>query len=238
MKGFIPGVLTLMFCLVIKVPVQASTASWQSQSIEKQPDSSVILPSERKSLKKRQDNNPPRSSFSTLDALLPQHQAASENTQYWIYDTVVRLIQDTDRDGYYSGFSLEIDADTHFAHSDVYARLYLQRGNQLYEYHETSDFHINSDQDNDRLVVETDLLDGFVPFDYHLVIELYESASHRLVAVRSEHHDNDLSFVPLESRDHERFVTSPRVVNRESGGSLSYLLLLFLLPLVRIRSQK
>lgn len=157
-------------------------------------------------------------------------------TDFWIFDAWVTLDIDEDFDGFYSGFSLEFDADTVFTSADVYARLFLSRGDVFEEYHTTSVFRINGDSSQDSLLVESDLLTGFPADDYELLIELYDAFDDSLVAVFDGYNDADLSLLPLESRsfDAPEPVT---VISTESGGSFGYLMLL-LVPLLLRRTGR
>ncbi|MDO6695700.1 choice-of-anchor H family protein [Aliiglaciecola sp. 3_MG-2023] len=151
-----------------------------------------------------------------------------DDPDFWIYDATVWLDIDEDSDGYYSGFTLEFDADTIYTEAEVYARLYLARGDVFEEYHTTSLFYINGDSSADSYVIESDLQTGFPPGDYELLIELYDSYDNRLVAISDGYSDADLSLLTLESRSYEE----PRVIIvNEHGGSFGFLILL-LLPIL------
>lgn len=163
---------------------------------------------------------------------LQQRKLSIRDHEFWLYDAWVTLVRDIDADGYYSSLKLEFDADTIYQHADVYARLYLQRGDTLYEYHVTSVFHIDGESEGDSLIVETDLLEGFPGYDYHIVIELYDADTDGLVAVRSDIEDADLTLVPLESRDNEFIPETVVVVTEEHGGSLGFVVLLLTLGVV------
>lgn len=146
-----------------------------------------------------------------------------EDPDFWIYDAVVFYDIDRDADGYYSGFTLEFDADTIYTEAEVYARLYLARGEVFEEYHTTSLFYINGDSSNDSYVIESDLQTGFPPGDYELLIELYDTYDNRLVAISDGYSDADLSLLTLESQSYEE----PQVVIvNEHGGSFGFLALL------------
>ncbi|MEP4890532.1 MAG: choice-of-anchor H family protein [Aliiglaciecola sp.] len=151
-----------------------------------------------------------------------------DDPDFWIYDATVWFDIDRDSDGYYSGFTLEFDADTIYTEAQVYARLYLARGDVFEEYHTTSLFFINGDSSSDSYVIESDLQTGFPPGDYELLIELYDTYDNRLVAFSDGYSDADLSLLPLESRSYEE----PQVIIvNEHGGSFGFLTLL-LIPIL------
>jgi hypothetical protein len=160
-------------------------------------------------------------------------QVTSFNDDFWIYDAWVSFDTDLDYDGYYHHFTLEFDADSYFNSVAVYARLYLARGEVFQEYHTTSVFIIEGDDDSDSLVVESELLSGFIPGDYELLVELYDANTDELVAVYDGYEDVDLSLLPLESKDYEEVYVEQVVVVHEYGGSMG-LLMLFGLGLISL----
>ena len=164
--------------------------------------------------------------------------ATQVNQEYWIYDAYVTLHTDSDYDGYYHHFSVDIDVDTQYDHSDVYARLYLGIGEEFREYHTTADFHIDADSANDQLTVETELLSGFYPDDYEILIEVYDAFTNELLAVADGYSDADLYLVSIESQNNEVIYVEPDVVVIEaSGGSAGWLAVL-LLPFALFRLSK
>ena len=168
-------------------------------------------------------------------SLSARPQVQNLEHEFWIYDATVTLYSDVDYDGYYHHFSVEFDADTIFEHADVYARLYLSRGDVFQEYHTTSVFHIDGESELDSFEVDSELLSGFPSDDYEVLIELYDAYSDELVATLDGNDDADLYFIMLESENFEVVYVEPQVVVvRESGGSFGYLSLL-LLPFLLFR---
>ncbi|WJG10075.1 choice-of-anchor H family protein [Aliiglaciecola sp. LCG003] len=157
---------------------------------------------------------------------------AEDNSDFWIYDAFVSLDYDRDYDGYYSRFTVEFDADTIYTQAEVYARLYLARGEVFEEYHTTSLFLINGDSSTDSFVVESELISGFPTDDYEVLIELYDGYSDELLVTFDGYNDVDLTLLPLESSGYEQVDTV--VVVTESGGSFGFLTLL-LVPLLMRR---
>lgn len=156
--------------------------------------------------------------------------AQVSNPDFWIYDAFVTLNVDEDFDGYYSDFSVEFDADSVYTNAGVYARLYLSRGDVFEEYHTTSIFYIDGDSSQDAFVVDSELLSGFPPGDYEVLIELYDAIDDSLVAVFDGNNDADLTFISLESKTFEEV---DRVIIVDEGGSFGYLVLLVVPILIR-----
>lgn len=155
---------------------------------------------------------------------------------FWVYEAWVSYQHDLDYDGYFSSFTLEFDADTNYVSRELYARLYLGRGENFYEYHTTDIFRIFGDAQNDSLVVDSELISGFPSYDYEVLIELYDAHNNQLVASFDGYNDADLTLVSLESKDYEE--QKVIVISSESGGSLGGVSLLGLLTLLALRRKK
>lgn len=144
------------------------------------------------------------------------------NSDFWFYDTWAETVNDFDYDGYSTTLSVHIDADTIYAEAPVFAVLYLGDAEQFYEVHESSVFYIYGDRATDEFVIETDLVSGYRPFDYDIMIELYDAQTLELVAVTDHTSDADLSYVSLESENYDTVVVEQQTVVevREHGGAL------------------
>lgn len=154
------------------------------------------------------------------------------NTDFWIYDAWVERNFDADHDGYHSRFSVVLDADTIYAEVPVYVVMYLGDAQTYYPVHTSSDFFIYGESSNDEFVIETELVSGFRPYDYDILIELYDAQTEELLAVSDHTNDADLSFVPLESENYDRADHDVIIEVREHGGSVYWPLLAGLLSMV------
>ncbi|MFT6896730.1 MAG: hypothetical protein ACJA13_001133 [Paraglaciecola sp.] len=167
-------------------------------------------------------------------SLSSRPQAKSASPDFWVYDANVFLHDDLDYDGYFHHFSVDLDVDTYFLHAKVYARLYIGVGEDFREFHTTSDFVVDGQSSDDVFTVESELLSGFRPDDYEVLIEIYDAYNDELVAVYDGYDDSDLYLLSLESNDYETVYIEPDVVVIHAGGSLGILSLL-LLPLLIVR---
>ena len=164
------------------------------------------------------------------------------NADFWIYDAWTETFNDTDYDGYATTVSVHIDVDTVYAEAPVYAVLYLGDAEQFYEVHESSVFYIYGDSTTDEFVIETDLISGYRPFDYDIMIEVYDAMTNELVAIADHTTDADLSYVPLESENYDAVIIEQETVVevREYGGALYWPALAGLFSLAfwrRLRKQ-
>lgn len=160
------------------------------------------------------------------------------DVNFWIYDSWVTLIADPDYDGYYSAFSVEFDADTVFSRVPMYAIIYLGTNGNFDSIHETSTFVIRGEDSDDSLIIESDLLSGFPPLDYEVLIELYDAETNELVAVTDGYSDADLAYVSLESQNYEEVYEETVVVVEEHGGAATLPLLLLLGGVVYWRRKR
>lgn len=156
-------------------------------------------------------------------------------SDFWIYDSWLSLDLDLDYDGYFSKFTLEFDADTIYADAPVYAVIYLGTNEQYESIHVTSEFYIYGEDGSDSFVIESELIRGFPPRDYDVLIELYDAYSEELVAVADYYADADLSYVSLESENYESVYEETVVIVEEHGGSTAWYSLIALLGIVALK---
>ncbi|MDN4502233.1 choice-of-anchor H family protein [Alteromonadaceae bacterium BrNp21-10] len=166
----------------------------------------------------------------TSKSKLQVSDRAARNEDFWIYDAWATLERDTDYDGYYHYLTLEFDADTYYEQADMYAVLYLARGDVYEEYHVTDNFTIYGESSEDSYVVETNFLEGFPEGDYDVLIELYDAYNDELVVSYDGYNDDeDLLYLPLESKDYEYRTTT---VTTEHGGSLGWACAILVIVLI------
>jgi len=104
-----------------------------------------------------------------LDGIANRHDQLFE-----IYDADVDLIADMDGDGYHHAINVYFDVDVSYDGATVYAKLYLSReGEPWSQYYTTDLFSIHVDDDSDAYEVETELLEGYAPGYYDILIEIY-----------------------------------------------------------------
>jgi len=91
-----------------------------------------------------------------------------------IYDADVDLISDLDGDGYHHAINVYFDVDVSNESATVYAKLYLSReGGPWSQYFTTDLFSIHVDDFSDAYEVETELLEGYEPGYYAVLVEIY-----------------------------------------------------------------
>lgn len=91
-----------------------------------------------------------------------------------IYDADAVLLSDLDGDGFHHALNVYFDVDVNYDGATVYAKLYLSReGGPWHQYFTTDLFHIHGDDLGDAYEVETELIDGYEPGYYAVLIEIY-----------------------------------------------------------------
>jgi len=104
-----------------------------------------------------------------LDGIANRHDQLFE-----IYDADVALISDIDGDGYHHAINVYFDVDVSYDSATVYAKLYLSReGEPWSQYYTTDLFTIYGDDVTDAYEVETELLEGYPPGYYDVLVEIY-----------------------------------------------------------------
>ncbi|MDX1515434.1 MAG: choice-of-anchor H family protein [Woeseiaceae bacterium] len=149
--------------------------------------------------------------------------ARTPNSDFWFYLADVELFADDDRDGYYHGIDLLFDADTIYAHADVYAVVYLSlEGGPWIEYAATENFSVYGATSDDEYVIVSELLSGYPRGSYDLLIELFDAWDDSFVADIGPDNTSELAFLPLEDaeRDTPQIGPTPVVVNRGGGGAV------------------
>ena len=112
------------------------------------------------------------------------------------------LYVDNDQDGYFSGFSITIDADTDYSQADVYATIDLQRSEGERErLHTTGTFSIYGNSLTDEYRVDIELVRNYPIADYDLFINLVDANDHAVVDRVSAYDMSNLSGLPLESEE-------------------------------------
>jgi hypothetical protein len=163
----------------VSLSVQAQEGMLVSRSIGKLvQDESIELTTEVR----KQDlviTGPPdqEQTRDTTSTRIRQGQAGIANRydQYFtIYDASVSLLSDLDGDGYHHAINLFFDVDVSDESATVYAKLYLSRdGGPWLQYYTTDWFNIYGDSYSDAYEVTTELLEGYAPGYYDILIEVF-----------------------------------------------------------------
>lgn len=170
----------------------------------------------------------------------PRARTESINQDFWIFDATAVIRDDFDGDGFYTRVELTFDADTVYSGANVYAVLYLSlEGGEWIEYGETDLFEIYGQSGNDSYFYDTDLISGFPPGYYDVLIELYDDFDNRLVADFGPADTNQLFDLPLESVGNDSPGTPIVVISNEGGGGASGIAALAgLLALIGLRRSR
>ena len=161
-----------------------------------------------------------------------------------VYDADVHLISDLDGDGYHHAIRVTFDVDVSYDSATVYAKLYLSRdGEPWSQYYTTDLFRIHGDDVADTYEVETELLEGYAPGYYAVLLEIY-SLDHAYM-VTSEVLDyyylgKDLTIEDLSWDDYDvgQFDETYTEVSVSShGASIGWLLAFFLIVQVVIAAR-
>jgi len=160
------------------------------------------------------------------------------NTSYdfSIYNATATLMDDMDYDGFYHHFSVSIDADTTFSSARVYAKLYLSYQGGPWNYYASSDaYYIYADSDQDRIIIETELADGYPAGFYDIRIELYDATYNEWLVSYGPYDNYTLSSLALEDSYEDSYDDNPHSNSSHyietdiayvGNGAMSFMLLL------------
>lgn len=233
----------LLFLLLFPIVSYAADGSGLARSVGKYAaDDSVPLAHELASRPAMQTGNIKKlRSDAASQKNTSQNLAAHPLPAYFeIFDSWVELSGDLDDDGYYHQIRIMFDADVNTAVETVYVKLYLSReGGDWYQYATSDLFEIYSDSVDDTYEVVTELLDGYQPGFYEVMIELHSLYHPGVVASRILNSFNTGVDIALEDLSYDE---SYRVVLIDDGYadghsgsfSLSGLMMLALL-LIRVK---
>jgi hypothetical protein len=151
-----------------------------------------------------------------------------------IYDADVQLISDLDDDGFHHAINVYFDVDVNIDSATVYAKLYLSREGEPWSQYFTTDlFVIHADDSSDAYEVETELMEGYAPGYYALLVEIYSLDHAYLVASSVLDYHSLGRDVPIEDlqRDEPYYESSTEYYEEvhHGGGSVASLLMFFLI---------
>ncbi len=171
----------------------------------------------------------------TLDGVANRHDQLFE-----IYSAEVQLVADLDLDGYHHAFNVSFDVDVSYDDATVYAKLYLSReGGPWSQYFTTDLFVIHGVDAADTYQVQTELLDGYPPGYYDVLIEIYSlDHAYLVTSLVLDHHylGRDLALEDYGwDEPYDEFYTEVGV--SVGGGDFGALALFLLLIQVAIAAR-
>ena len=194
--------------------------------------------------------------YGSGQAVLDLHHADYLDDGAWISDIGTLLYADDDADGYFSGLSLSIDADSAYDRYEVYAVIDITNGFDGWSgygaerLHTTRPFELYGSSATDEYRVDIDLVQNFSPGVYDLRISLIDAHDDRILDQVDANGFRNLRALPLESEDYQYgdtpYIDRPQyplnddVVTSEYVGSSGFAILTLLLAgvLTRFRSIK
>src|SRR5690606_21848838 len=157
------------------------------------------------------------------------YTASAFLSDHWIYDAGIELFVDADNDGYYRYLRVTFDVDSYFRTAWVYAALYLSPDGVVWELlHETDDFRVHGETPDDAYEVETELVSGYPPGDYDLLIEIYDADTGVFADELGPAQTSAFALLPLEDESHDLPESVIIVHEHGGGGALGWPALLLL----------
>ena len=153
-----------------------------------------------------------------------------------IYEADVNTISDLDGDGYHHAINVYFDVDVSQDAATVYAKLYLSReGGPWTQYYTTDLFAIHGDDYADAYEVETELLEGYEPGYYSVLVEIYSLDHAFMVASQVL----DYTYLGRDLLIEDRYWDEPYYEDDHShgAGGMASLLAFFLIIQVVIAAR-
>lgn len=240
--------ITLILFLIVSSAGADETASnsTTSRSVgDTVNDESIDLLQQLSSSPLLQDFGPSkaRSDDSAMIASNLQYRlsAPQQYIQFEIYDAWVELSGDLDYDGYHHRIRTRFDADVNSPAETVYAKLYLShQGGRWIQLTESDLFEIHYDAEDDSYEFVSELVSGYPPGYYDVLIEIHSLFHPDVVASRVLYSDDAGYAIALEDLDHDQPYQEQYVVESYvygAGGSFSWagLILLGMLLIIKLR---
>ncbi len=163
------------------------------------------------------------------------HFNHSRHGHVWVDDVGTSLFSDNDHDGYFGGFSLSFDVDTSYNSQDIYASIFLQRGDQSpVLLLTTKTFRIYGRSGSDVYRVEAQLVDRYRAGEYQVRIDIHDADSGRVLDTVDDQTFRNLRNLPLEAEPYHDGSHSDVIVAEYAGfGGPVLLLILGISALVR-----
>ncbi len=167
-------------------------------------------------------------------------QSSPQCCDFWVFEATTELFDDFDGDGYYTYLRVNFDVDTYYSEADIYANLYLARSDEPWTlYYETDVFTVFDTSGSDDYEVETELVSGYPPGYYDVLIEVYDAYTGELVISYGPAESAALSLLPVESVSYDTVVPVRVIVSDGHGGggtlSLAAIFLLLVAGWARTR---
>lgn len=164
-----------------------------------------------------------------------------EPAYFEIFDAWIDLSGDLDDDGYYHQIRVTFDADVNTDVETVYVKLYLSyEGGDWYQYATSDLFEIYFDSVDDTYEVISELIDGYQPGHYEVMIELHSLYHPGVVATRILDSFSSGVDIALEDLQHDEsyrevYIDDGYTYGHSGSFSLGGLVMLGLLLWVKFR---
>ena len=169
--------ILLALAILFVLPASAEEIAHRSASIGKSNNPEAIevqnKDASRTLMEVNSDSYKSRAEVDTSDEA--QNRIANRHDQYFtIFDARVDLISDLDHDGYHHALNVSFDVDVDHDSATVYTKLYLSKdGGPWIPYFTTDLFNIYGESYSDSYEVDTELVEGYLPGYYDVLIEVY-----------------------------------------------------------------
>ena len=236
-------ILSLLPLLLLPVLVQAAEVSGVTRSAGKiatDTHQSLSNKLEQSRFLTTGDKAKTRLQADLTSSLRYRTESLNNLVEFEIFDPWVRLTGDLDSDGYFHRLKVTFDADTSATTETVYAKIYLSHeGRDWYQVAESELYEIHANSPDDTYEILAELIEGYQPGYYEVLIELHSLYHPDIVASRIVSVDEDGYGIALEDLEHDERYRETTTTYYETevygGGSISLMGMLMLAGLVFIK---
>lgn len=149
------------------------------------------------------------------------------------------VYSDTDRDGFFTHFSISFDVDSSHGHRDIYARIWIRSDSNDWElFHTTGKYQIYGGLASDTFRVESKLLNNYPAAYYDLKLDILDPYNDQLLDSVDASTHTTLFALPLESTSLDDGGIRDQVVHEHVGAAITLPLLALGFLTSRIFSQR
>ena len=233
--------INFILLMLISTMVQSSDLAGKTRSAGKMTNNNSIVINEQLqqvNVRETGDNLRLKSDTSLYSPQLTYTANHPSGVDFELFDAWIMLTGDLDNDGFFHRMKVSFDADVNTDTETVYAKIYLSHeGGNWFQAAESDLFEIHSNSAEDSYEIVTELVEGYPPGYYEVLIELHSLFHPGIVANRTLSLDMEGYSLALEDQQYDSQLKESYYYETEvyGSGSISILGLLMLAGLILIK---
>ncbi len=234
---------TINLILLMLISTTAQSSDWAGKTLsagKMANDNSIPISQQLQQMDvtKTGDNLRLKADTSLYSTLLSYTGNHPSGVDFELFDAWIILTGDMDDDGFFHRMKVSFDADVNSDTETVYAKIYLSHeGGDWFQAAQSDLFEIHSNSAEDSYEIVTELVEGYPPGYYEVLIELHSLFHPGIVANRILSMDMQGYSLTLEDQQYDSLLRESYYYETEvyGSGSISILGLLMLAGLIFIK---